>query len=60
MFKTHRNSTSKLSGWMRSILSFLLIISNFATIMLADAAPALQDSQPSFPIRAAFYYPWFP
>ena len=24
------------------------------------AALRLQDSQPSFPIRAAFYYPWFP
>jgi len=38
----------------------ILIISNFATVMLADAAPAQADTQPSFPIRAAFYYPWFP
>jgi hypothetical protein len=28
--------------------------------MLADAAPIQADTQPSFPIRAAFYYPWFP
>jgi hypothetical protein len=37
-----------------------LIIANLATVMLAGAAPAQQDTQPSFPIRAAFYYPWFP
>jgi hypothetical protein len=45
---------------MRRIMTMLLIVSNFASVMLADAAPAQQDSQPSFPIRAAFYYPWFP
>src|SRR6185369_8622871 len=24
------------------------------------APPVVADAQPSFPIRAAFYYPWFP
>jgi hypothetical protein len=38
----------------------ILIISTFTTVMLAGAAPAQVDTQPSFPIRAAFYYPWFP
>jgi len=45
---------------MRRALTVILIVSNFATVMLADAAPAQADTQPSFPIRAAFYYPWFP
>jgi hypothetical protein len=46
--------------WLRRALTVILIVSNFATVMLADAAPAQADTQPSFPIRAAFYYPWFP
>src|SRR5438128_715245 len=25
-----------------------------------DVQPSLQDVQPSLPLRAAFYYPWFP
>jgi hypothetical protein len=41
-------------------MTMVLIISNFATVMWADAAPIQPDTQPSFPIRAAFYYPWFP
>jgi len=27
---------------------------------ISTATPAASDVQPSFPIRAAFYYPWFP
>jgi hypothetical protein len=46
--------------WMRCIMTLILIVSNFATAVLVDAAPVAQDLQPSFPIRAAFYYPWFP
>jgi hypothetical protein len=38
----------------------ILIIANLVMVMLADAGLAAQDSQPSFPIRTAFYYPWFP
>ena len=60
MFTTTRSSTPNSLRWMRRIMTMLLIVSNFASVMLADAAPAQQDSQPSFPIRAAFYYPWFP
>ena len=60
MFTTNRRSTQNALSWMRRIMTLMLIVSNFATVMLADAAPAVQDSQPSFPIRAAFYYPWFP
>ncbi|HEX6034429.1 MAG TPA: hypothetical protein VFY83_08340, partial [Anaerolineales bacterium] len=55
-----RTSTPTTLRWMRRLMVALLIVSNFATVMLADAAPALPDSQPSFPIRAVFYYPWFP
>jgi hypothetical protein len=46
--------------WMRRATVVILIIANFATVALTEAAPAAQDYQPSFPIRAAFYYPWFP
>src|SRR5919108_5161865 len=60
MFTTTRSSMQKTLRWMRRMMTIILIVSNFGTVMLADAAPAQQDSQPSFPIRAAFYYPWFP
>ena len=60
MFTTTRTSPQISLRWMRRIMTIVLIISNFATVIWADAAPAQQDPQPSFPIRAAFYYPWFP
>jgi Glycosyl hydrolase family 99/Calcineurin-like phosphoesterase len=60
MFTTTRSSPQTSLRWMRRIVTIVLILSNFASVMLADAAPAQPDSQPSFPIRAAFYYPWFP
>ena len=52
--------SSNLLRWLRRAMVVILIIVNLATVMLAGAAPAQQDTQPSFPIRAAFYYPWFP
>lgn len=55
-----RASAQKTLRWMRRIITTLLIVSNFATVMLANAAPVQPDTQPSFPIRAVFYYPWFP
>jgi len=55
-----RNSLQKSLRWLRRVMTMILIASNFATVMLVDAAPAQADTQPSFPIRAAFYYPWFP
>ena len=60
MFTKTRSSPQTSLRWMRRIMTIVLILSNLTTVMLADAAPAQQDSQPSFPIRAAFYYPWFP
>jgi acid phosphatase type 7 len=60
MFTIRQSSLQNSLRWLRRVMTVLLIISNFATVMLADAAPAQQDAQPSFPIRAAFYYPWFP
>ena len=60
MFTITRSSTPQSLRWMRRIMTMLLIVSNFASVMMADAAPAQQDPQPSFPIRAVFYYPWFP
>jgi hypothetical protein len=59
MFITQRSLQNTLR-WSRRLMVLILIIANLVTVMLADAAPAAQDSQPSFPIRAAFYYPWFP
>jgi acid phosphatase type 7 len=60
MFTLTRASAQKTLRWMRRLMTMLLIVSNFATVMLADAASVQPDTQPSFPIRAAFYYPWFP
>src|SRR5215208_6480930 len=60
MFTTAQSSLQQSLRWLRRIMTVILILSNFATVMLADAAPAVADTQPSFPIRAAFYYPWFP
>lgn len=55
-----QTSLQKSLRWLRRAITMVLIVSNLATVLLAGAAPAVQDSQPSFPIRAAFYYPWFP
>jgi hypothetical protein len=60
MSTTTQRSFQKSLPWLRRAITMVLIVANFATVMLAGAAPAAQDSQPSFPIRAAFYYPWFP
>jgi hypothetical protein len=60
MFTTTRISLHTSLRWLRRAMTMILILSNFATTMLADAAPIQADTQPSFPIRAAFYYPWFP
>src|SRR5512138_1825196 len=60
MLTTPRIPLQTLFRWLRCVMTMTLIVANFATVMLAGAAPAAADSQPSFPIRAAFYYPWFP
>ncbi len=60
MLATPRNSLQKSLRWLRRVMTVALIVANFATVLLAGAAPAQPDTQPSFPIRAAFYYPWFP
>src|SRR5215211_5355448 len=57
---TTEGSMSSLLRGMRRVMVMVLIIANLATVALAEAASSVQDSQPSFPIRAAFYYPWFP
>ena len=57
---TNEKSMQRMLRWMRQVMVAILIIANLGTVALAEAAPAAQDSQPSFPIRAAFYYPWFP
>src|SRR5947207_6938567 len=60
MFTLIRNGFQKFSNWQHLSLALILIVTNFATIVLVNAAPVTADIQPSFPIRAAFYYPWFP
>jgi hypothetical protein len=60
MTTTLQSSLQKSLRWPRRIITIVLIVVNFAGTMLASAAPAQADTQPSFPIRAAFYYPWFP
>src|SRR5690349_11125038 len=60
MLATTHHSSKKILRGIRRFLSIVLIVSNFATVTLAGAAPLQPDTQPSFPLRAAFYYPWFP
>src|SRR6266542_2506639 len=60
MFTTTRSSLQKSLRWLRRAMAVTLIIANLASATLAGAAPMKADTQPSFPIRAAFYYPWFP
>jgi hypothetical protein len=60
MFTTTRISLHQSLRWLRRAMTMILILSNFTTTILADAASVQADTQPSFPIRAAFYYPWFP
>ena len=55
-----RSSLQKLLCWLRRVTTIVLILVTFTTVTLVEAAPAQADTQPSFPIRAAFYYPWFP
>jgi hypothetical protein len=45
-----------------STISLAVTASNAGGSVEADSRPtaAVIDPQPSFPIRAAFYYPWFP
>jgi Glycosyl hydrolase family 99 len=57
---TTERSMQRMLRWMCRVIVMILITANLATVVLAEAAPAVQDSQPSFPIRATFYYPWFP
>src|SRR5215208_2560661 len=60
MFTLPGGSLQNSLRWLRHAMTMILIVSNFATVTLVDAAPIQTDTQPSFPIRAAFYYPWFP
>ena len=60
MFTTTRNSLPQSLRWIRHAMTMILILSQFTTVPLASAAPVQADIQPAFPIRAAFYYPWFP
>jgi hypothetical protein len=50
---------SNLLRWSRRVVTAMLIISNFAAVMLADAASTTQDRQPSFSMQAAADYFWF-
>lgn len=45
--------------WQHAVLMIAVIASLFSANTSARAS-ASADVQPSFPIRAAFYYPWFP
>src|SRR5512146_1135201 len=60
MLRTSRRSSQSSFRWLRGVMTLILIMASFATAILAGAAPAQPDTQPAFPIRAAFYYPWFP
>src|SRR5215213_3034845 len=57
---TTQRSMQQMLRWMQRGIVMILITANLATVVLAEAAPGIQDVQPLFPFRAAFYYPWFP
>ena len=57
MFTT-QNSMETSLRWMRRMVVVILIFSNFATVMLADAAPARQDTQPPSTIQAGTVSWW--
>lgn len=59
MFTSTQTRHTKISYGLCFTLVMILIISTFMPGMGASAAPDA-DIQPTFPIRAAFYYPWFP
>src|SRR5258706_14019545 len=47
MFTLIRNGFQKFSNWQHLSLALILIVTNFATIMLVSAAPLAVDSQKS-------------
>jgi len=59
MPSTNRSSAKKFRLVPQLLMAITLILANLMTVRSTYAAP-LVDVQPSFPIRAAFYYPWFP
>jgi glycosyl hydrolase family 99/calcineurin-like phosphoesterase family protein len=59
MFTATQGLHKKIPHWLHFTLVMILITSAFMPVISAGAAPAA-DTQPAFPIRAAFYYPWFP
>lgn len=56
---TIRPSMQKSLRWLRRTMVVILIVSNFVTVILADAASALPVSRSSSPSAAAFYAPRF-
>ncbi|HLO29460.1 MAG TPA: alkaline phosphatase family protein [Anaerolineales bacterium] len=60
MFTTTHSSMQNSLRWLRRAMTLILLISSLATTVLAGATSVKADTQPSFPIRAVFYYPWFP
>lgn len=48
-------------GWVLSLLGIVVsLVAAACAAMRGAPVPAYADSQPVFPIRATFYYPWFP
>ena len=52
MFTITRSSIPKSLRWMRRIMTVVLIVSNFATVMLAGAAPAPRVPTQTLPSEA--------
>lgn len=46
--------------WSNFFLTGVLILTGSYSIFLPSVYKPPEDAQPTFPIRAAFYYPWFP
>ncbi len=57
--QSHPTFSRIFPRWQRLVLVTMLLLTNLTGFQPASAAPSA-DTQPAFPIRAAFYYPWFP
>jgi acid phosphatase type 7 len=52
--------TNRIARPFAIFLVFVLLAAILAAGRVSTATPAASDIQPALPLRAAFYYPWFP
>ncbi len=53
-------ATNRIIRPFAAFLAIVLVLAIVAVGKVSTATPVASDLQPAFPLRAAFYYPWFP